>query len=133
MYKFEKLKAWQEAMSLVEDVYKLTSNFPKNETFGLTDQLKRAVSSVPLNIAEGSGCNTDKEFIQFLTIARRSLYEVVTAIKIAERLGFIHEPKSTLAKCDKVGSLINGLIRSLKRRLLSNDQRPTTNDGGVGA
>jgi len=115
MYKFEKLKAWQEGMILVEDVYKLTATFPKNEVFGLVDQLRRATSSVPMNIAEGSGCNTDKEFIQFLTIARRSLYEVVTAIKIAERLGYLLEAKIILAKCDKVGSLINGLINSLRR------------------
>lgn len=117
MYRFERLNAWQEGMSLVEDIYKLTATFPKHETFGLSDQLRRAGSSVPLNIAEGSGCNTDKEFIQFLTIARRSLYEVVTAIKIAERLGYIHEIEVTqsLAKCDKVGSLINGLINSLRK------------------
>ncbi len=117
MYRFEKLKAWQEAMNLVEDIYKLTTSFPKREAFGLVDQLRRAVSSVPLNIAEGSGCNTDREFIQFLSIARRSLYEVVTAVKIAERLGYIQEIEVTqsLAKCDKVGSLINGLINSLRK------------------
>jgi four helix bundle protein len=117
MYRFEKLKAWQEGMNLVEEIYKLTTSFPKREAFGLVDQLRRAVSSVPLNIAEGSGCNTDKEFVQFLTVARRSLYEVVTAVKIAERLGYIQEIEVThsLAKCDKVGSLINGLINSLRK------------------
>jgi len=104
-------------MNLVEIIYKLTANLPKHESFGLSDQLRRAVSSVPLNIAEGSGCNSDKEFIQFLTMARRSLYEVVTATKIAQRLGYIKEAKviQSLAQSDKVGSLINGLINSLRK------------------
>ncbi|HWP91625.1 MAG TPA: four helix bundle protein [Thermodesulfobacteriota bacterium] len=117
MYRFERLKAWQEGMNLVEEIYKLTTSFPKNESFVLVDQLRRAVSSVPLNIAEGSGCNTDKEFIQFLTIARRSLYEVVTAVKIAERLGYVNEEEviQTITRCDKVGTLINGLVNSLRK------------------
>jgi hypothetical protein len=72
MYRFEKLEVWQKSMDFCELVYKRSSNFPKTETYGPVSQLRRAATSIPLNIAEGSACRTKKEFIQFLTIALRS-------------------------------------------------------------
>jgi four helix bundle protein len=88
-YRFEKLIVWNKAMELAKAVYGVTKDFPKDELFGLTSQLRRAVSSIPLNIAEGSGCKTRKEYIQFLYIALRSQYEAVTIIRLASELGYI--------------------------------------------
>jgi four helix bundle protein len=71
--KHHELRVWQEAVALVTNVYKVTAAFPKEEVFGLTGQMRRAAVSVPSNIAEGAARNTDKEFLQFLSIARGSL------------------------------------------------------------
>ena len=77
MYHFEKLEIWQKAVNLVDEIYNVTENFPEKEKFALADQLRRATVSIPSNIAEGSGRNSKKEFIQFLSITRGSLYETV--------------------------------------------------------
>ena len=69
------LDAWKESMSLVEEVYKLTESFPKEEIFGLTSQMRRAATSIPSNIAEGAARNSEKEFIQFLHVSLGSLAE----------------------------------------------------------
>jgi len=112
MYNFEKLKVWQEAMNLAKMVYNLSKELPKDERFSLVDQLKRAVTSVALNIAEGSG-NNKKVFISFLNIAKRSLYETVTILKLIENL-FSIDCKNELEKCDLVGKLLSGLIKSIE-------------------
>jgi len=88
MHNYRKLQVWQRAMDFTARVYVETANFPKEEKFGLTSQLRRACASIPLNIADGSGNSSDKEFRRFLEIAIRSGYETSTAIEIAERLGF---------------------------------------------
>ena len=75
---FKKLIVWQKAMDLVDEVYALQRGFPKSEIFGLGDQLRRAVVSIPSNIAEGNGRTSPKELVHFLSIARGSVYEVVT-------------------------------------------------------
>jgi four helix bundle protein len=80
-----------KAIDFCLDIYKLTGSFPSDEKFGLTSQLRRAGVSVPSNIAEGSGRNSDKEFIHFLSIATGSSYEVETQLIIAHRLGYIKE------------------------------------------
>jgi four helix bundle protein len=79
----KKLDAWKESMNLVILVYELTRQFPQNEVFGLISQLRRAVISIPGNVAEGAARQTRREFIQFLYIARGSLSEVDTYIEIA--------------------------------------------------
>lgn len=91
MYRFEKLQVWQKAMDFCKLVYKKTNDFPDEERFGLISQFRRASTSIPLNIAEGSACRTNKEFIQFLTIALRSQYECVTIIKLSYNLGFLNK------------------------------------------
>ena len=113
MYNFEKLKVWQESTKLIEIVYDQISQFPKDERYALADQFKRAVTSVSLNIAEGSGSDSKKSFILSLNIALKSLYEVVSILKIAERL-FHNDFDRSLYQADLVGKLLNGLIRSLK-------------------
>ncbi len=117
MYRFEKLHVWQKAMDFSEEIYRLSNKFPKEELFGLTSQLRRATTSIPLNIAEGSGCQTKKEFVHFSSIALRSQYEVVTILKLSHRLKFIQEKELETFQemVDEVGRLLQGLINSLKK------------------
>ena len=89
MHNYNNLQIWKEAMDLVEDIYKLTASFPSDEKFGLVSQMNRAAISIPSNIAEGSGRNSDKDFAHFISIAIGSLYELHTQILLCERLGFI--------------------------------------------
>lgn len=121
MYRFEKLRVYHDAISLVEEVYELVKLLPRDEKFALIDQLKRACTSIVLNIAEGTGGLGDIEFKNFLRHALKSLYETVAALKIAEKL-FGADIKRALDKCDLVGKELNALIKSL-----SNDKRPKSN------
>jgi four helix bundle protein len=111
------LIAWQEAMRLVEFVYRETSGFPHEETFGLKTQLRRSAVSVPSNLAEGSARNTTGELVQFLGIARGSLAELETQLELAVRLGFLREPTDAGSQVVRVGQLLSALLKSLQRRL----------------
>jgi four helix bundle protein len=113
MYKFERLKVWQDAVVLVELIYRFSQQLPSEEKFVLIDQLKRAVTSIVLNIAEGCGSLGDTEFKSFLRNALKSLYETVAAVKIAEKL-FNVSGSEVLAQSDLVGKELNGLIKSLQ-------------------
>ncbi len=114
----KKLDAWKESINLVMLVYELTTQFPKSEIFGLISQLRRAVISIPGNVAEGAARQTRREFIQFLYIARGSLSEVDTYIEIARRLGYIEKGSTAMVeqKLIDVDKIITGLIQSLKRK-----------------
>lgn len=116
MQKFRKLKIWQKAMEFVAFVYKVSSKYPKAEIFGLTDQIRRAATAIPLNIAEGSGSGTDKEFCRFLYIAYRSVYEVITAAEISIRLeyGIRSEQEEVIVKADELAAMIGSFIKTLK-------------------
>ena len=94
MHNYNNLQIWQQAMDLVEDIYKLTASFPTEEKFGLVSQMTRAAVSIPSNIAEGAGCNSDKDFAHFISIAIGSLYELNTQIVLSERLGYINQIQS---------------------------------------
>jgi len=115
MHKFRELKVWQRGMGFVTEVYRISANFPHTEQFGLTNQLRRAAISIPLNIAEGAGAGSNKEFQRFLSFALRSTYEVMTALEIAERLGYCksEELKPLLDEADEVAAMTVGLSRSL--------------------
>src|SRR5262245_20168224 len=115
---YQDLIAWQKAMDLVMATYKATARFPREEIYGLTAQVRRAVVSVPSNIAEGEGRRTRKEFLRFLSIAHGSLREVETQILVAERLGYIEsEYRSDLIRAaSEVGRLITGLYNKLQDR-----------------
>ncbi len=115
-YHFEKLKIWQMGMELVERIYKLTKDFPKDEQFGIISQIRRAAVSVPLNIAEGKGRYHTKSFIQFLYQARGSLYEVITLIKVSHKLAYIEdkESKELQELCGNIVGGLNGLVSSMK-------------------
>ncbi len=119
-YPFEKLEVWQLGMQLVQQVYCATQQFPKDEQFGITSQIRRAAVSVPLNIAEGKGRFHTKSFIQFLYQARGSLFEVITLIKLSEKLKYFKEKKEVeniLVICDSLTKKINALVSSMKEPL----------------
>jgi four helix bundle protein len=113
---YRDLIAWRKAMDLVTDVYRVTKAFPREELYGLTNQLRRAAVSVPSNIAEGQDRFSRKEFHHFLSHARGSLVEVETHLMIAENLGYL-DPNQTrflLDKTSELGKVLNGLIASIK-------------------
>jgi four helix bundle protein len=112
---YQDLIAWQKAMDLAEEIYKATRGFPKDELYGLTSHLRRAVVSVPSNIAEGQGRLTPGEFKQFLGHARGSLLETETQIMLAGKLQYVspEETKRLLKLLAEVGRILNGLIGSI--------------------
>ena len=112
MYDFEKLVVWQKSMDLSEEVYKLVKKLPHSEIFALSDQLKRAVNSIPLNIAEGCGTKSKKDRLRYQEIALKSLYETICALKLAERLHKVRIDE-VLLKCNEVNRLLHGFIKSL--------------------
>jgi four helix bundle protein len=120
-HNFHELKVWERAMDFVTEVYRLTQSFPKEELYGLTSQARRAATSIALNIAEGSGASSDAEFTRFLEMARRSVYEVMTALEIALRLGYCSQPKVTelVAEANEIAAMITGLVKHLAKEKAS--------------
>jgi len=114
---YRDLRVWHEAMDIVEKCYRLTADFPRDEIYGLTSQVRRAAVSVPANIAEGYGRDNTGSYIYFLKIAQGSLKEVETLLLVAERITLIpaNSTEGLLAQCDVTGRMLNGLIRSLER------------------
>jgi four helix bundle protein len=112
---YRQLIAWQKAMTMVTDAYRLTQDFPREEIYGLTSQIRRAAVSVPSNIAEGAGRRTSGEFIQSLGHAYGSLCELETQIIIAGNLLYLDQPavSAFLDQSAEVGRIINGLLSSL--------------------
>jgi four helix bundle protein len=112
---YRDLIAWQKAMDLVEDVYKSSRNFPREELYALTNQVRRAAVSVASNIAEGQGRRTTADFLRHLSVAYGSLLEVETQMLIAHRLKYITESNLDLVmdRAGEVGRLLNGLMTSL--------------------
>ncbi len=116
MSDYKDLNIWKESMDLVENVYRLVKLFPKEEIYALADQLKRAVVSVPSNIAEGQNRNTDKEFVQFLYIALGSASEVETQLLIAKRLNYVQNIDNEINQITKIRKMTNALINSIRRK-----------------
>ncbi|MDD2834328.1 MAG: four helix bundle protein [Methylotenera sp.] len=111
------LRVWQVAMRLVQEIYTLTSTFPKEELFGLTSQMRRAAVSVPSNIAEGSARNGTKELIHFLSIASGSLSELDTQLELTKLLGYSSDISKIQASLDEANALTLALAKSLKSKL----------------
>ena len=116
MHQFEKLKIWQKAMDIAVDVYKVTSELPSDEKFNLTHQIKECAVSIPSNIAEGSGRNSNNEFVHFLGIANGSTYELITQLMISKRLELVEEVKITpiIHNLVEVSNMNFALQKSLK-------------------
>jgi four helix bundle protein len=113
MSNYRDLIAWREAMSLVELVYRDTENLPRDETFGLRIQIRRAAVSVPSNLAEGTGRNSTGELRHFAGIASGSLAELQTQLELAARLGIMNAGATAMQQADRVGKLVSALRRSL--------------------
>lgn len=116
---YRDLIAWQKAMAFVTGVYRATGQFPRDEIYGLTSQLRRAAVSVPSNVAEGHGRQSTREFLNFLSIAYGSLNETQTQLMIAKELGYLRESDCNvlLEQSYELARLINGLSRSLTAKL----------------
>jgi four helix bundle protein len=115
---YRELIAWQKAMKLVTEIYEATQRFPSEESYGLTNQLRRASVSVPSNIAEGQARFSQKEFHHFLSQARGSLVEIETQLLIARALTYLQPARADilLAAAEELGRILNGLIASIKSR-----------------
>jgi four helix bundle protein len=113
---YQDLKVWQVAIDMVADIYKLTEQFPRNESFGLVSQIQRASVSIPSNIAEGHARGSNREFHRFLLIALGSTAELETQLIIAERLNYLEQnaAKAMLERVDKLGKMIRALQKSVK-------------------
>ena len=109
------LIVWQKSMDLVVEVYNITKLLPKFETYGLSDQMRRAAVSIPSNIAEGKGRNSSREFVRFLKISRGSYSELDTQLQICLRLGYVNESdlKNVFNLADEVGKMLSGMIRKM--------------------
>lgn len=113
---YRDLHVWQRAVEVVEEIYRISADFPSDERFGLTSQIRRATVSVPSNIAEGYGRRKRAQYMQYLDIANGSLKEVETQLIIAGKLGFIEKDQAQKAwsLLQEVGKMLTGLIRSLE-------------------
>lgn len=116
MKNFKNLKVWRKGIELVVDVYKTSSDFPKEELYGLTSQIRRSAISIPSNVAEGAGRGTDKDFNRFLDIALGSAFELETQIIIAHELEFLadNDFEELSVKLNEEQKMITGLQKSLK-------------------
>jgi four helix bundle protein len=121
---YRNLEVWNLAMDLTAEIYLITKAFPRDETYGIRDQMRRAATSIPTNIAEGSGRHTRKDFAHFLYIANGSLRELETLVFLSARLGYVASIEDVLVLTERVGMMLTKLRQSLSR----DDQRPTTND-----
>jgi four helix bundle protein len=114
-HNFRNLKIYQRSLDFAVDIYKISKRFPKDELYGLTGQIRRAATSISLNIAEGSGNTSEKEFRRFLEFALRSDYEVMTCLEIAIRLNYYSEEdqRALISEADEIAAMITGFSKSL--------------------
>ncbi len=113
---YKDLRVWQLGMEIACDCYGLTKDFPKEELYGMTSQIRRAATSIPANIAEGYGRDSRGEYTQFLRIAQGSLKELETHLILVERVGIAarDSTSSLQIRCDEVGRMLRSLIRSIQ-------------------
>lgn len=113
---FQDLLVWQKAMTLAEDIYRVTGGFPSSEVFGLTQQLRRAAVSIPSNIAEGHGRAGDHDFPRFLRMALGSTNEIQTQIELARRFRYLSDAEHTPihAALVEIRKMLHGLLRKLE-------------------
>jgi four helix bundle protein len=113
---YRDLEVWKLSIEFVKEIYLITEKFPKSETYGLTNQIRRAAVSIPSNIAEGQGRNSSKEFRQFLGIALGSVAETETQLLIAKEINFLrsYELEPLLVTVDRIRKMIKGLSKSIR-------------------
>ena len=117
MHNYHKMKIYERAIALAVQVYRLAARLPRNEEFGLRSQMRRAAVSVCLNIAEGSGASSNREFGRFLEIARRSLYEMNACFQICVRLELVQNEQcaGVVNELGELAAMITGFHKQLKR------------------
>ena len=122
---YRDLIAWQKAIAFVTDLYRVTRDFPKDELYGLTSQLRRAAVSIPSNIAEGQARLSKLEFKNFLSHARGSLVEVETQLEIAKNLEYLKEDvsKNLAIKLTELARILNGLLESIRSQAENRELR----------
>ncbi len=113
---YRELEVWRSAIGLVLECYRITKTFPRNETFGLVSQLRRAVVSIAANIAEGQARQHPKEFVYYISMAYGSLAELETQLEIASRLNYVKDEEfnELMNKTSEIGRMLNGLRRSIR-------------------
>lgn len=116
---YKNLIVWQKSISLVKQIYKLTANFPAEEKFGLVSQMRRAVVSIPSNIAEGQARRTTGDYVRFVSTSEGSLVELETQLIISAELGFCseNETKIIFGLMTEIRKMLNALRRSLMAKL----------------
>ena len=112
---YKDLIVWQKSMDLLVEVYRLVKKLPKEETYALSDQMRRAVVSIPSNIAEGKNRSSEKDYLRFLFIARGSRAEVETQLLICVRLDYLEEAEVEYALnlCSEVGKMLSTMISKM--------------------
>lgn len=120
MHNFRELKIWQDAMKITKLTYKLTKLFPSAEMYGLTSQMNRAAVSIPSNIAEGAGRNSNKEFTQFLNISIGSCFELETQVILAFEFAYIEKEdlEKFVLDINRLEKMINSLISTLRKNIV---------------
>ncbi|HZN34330.1 MAG TPA: four helix bundle protein [Pirellulaceae bacterium] len=123
---FKDLIVWQKSIELIEEVYRLSATFPKQETYGLSSQLQRAAVSIAANIAEGSGRHSTKEYVHHLSYSLGSLAEVETYFVVCVKLGYATQKSvsSLETKADQIGKMLRSLQKALRRKLGPDDECP---------
>jgi four helix bundle protein len=117
IHKFRDLFVWQKSIAFVKEIYRITTKYPKSELFGLTSQIQRAAVSMPTNIAEGCGRNSNKELSRFIDIAIGSAFELETLLQISFELNYIEELEyNTLMKgLYEIQKMMYGLQQTLNK------------------
>ena len=115
---YKELIVWQKAMDLTAGVYKLTQKLPKEELYGLSNQMRRAAVSIPSNIAEGQSRNSSKEFCQFLSIARGSKSELETQLQLCVKIGYLGDSDITslMELLEEISKMLVALIKTVGSR-----------------
>ena len=109
---YKNLIVWQKAMEMARLVYELVRAFPAEERYGLSDQVRRAVVSIPSNIAEGCGRASNRDYAHFLSIARGSLFETCTQLQLAQDLGYITSFSSVETVAEEVGRMLTAMLKN---------------------
>ena len=116
--RYQQLTVWQKGMQLVKLIYLVTNTLPREELYGLSNQMRRAVISIPSNIAEGFGRYNTKEYLHFLRIARGSCYEVETQLQICTQINYLTEEETSapLQLCNEINRMLNAMLIKLSRK-----------------
>jgi four helix bundle protein len=117
---YRDLLVWQKGIVLVTDVYNATRGFPREETYGLTSQMRRCAVSIPSNIAEGHGRSTRREYLRYLEVAAGSLRELQTQLVIARNLNFL--PPDAYSQIEEQSLELDRMLASLQRKLRVSSQ-----------